>query len=305
MHVRQIGLYRGADRKRHRETEMDEQTPRDARTASPVSIECSLEPSILLVDSYDLFREGMKLLLRELGYELVTEADSIASALGCVDAVTVPDLILFGIHPSNNANLADLGSLRRSFSRSRLVCYSDPKIDPVSVLESLKIGIDGYLLTDIKPKVLKQSLDLILLGAPIYPAAVAVACLDQKLRTTRYPDPVLQAPLSLREKQILFCLINGCSNKMVSRELQISEATVKVHVKLLLKKLNVTNRTQAAIWAVNHGIASTEANASLPAASSEAPAPASLGSAPSSRNLVKLNIDDQRKAVGPRLPNVA
>jgi two-component system, NarL family, nitrate/nitrite response regulator NarL len=284
---------------------MDDQTPCEARNASPASIECSLEPSILLVDSYDLFREGMKLLLRELGYELVTEADGIAAALGCVDAATIPDLILFGIHPSNHGNLADLGSLRQSFSRSRLVCYSDPKIDPASVLESLKIGIDGYVLTDIKPKVLKQSLDLILLGAPIYPAAVAVACLDQKMRPARYEDPAPQMSLSSREKQILFCLINGCSNKMISRELQISEATVKVHVKLLLKKLNVTNRTQAAIWAVNNGIASKESNAARPAAAGEGSPLPSLGSAPSSRNLVKLNLDDQRKATGPRLPNVA
>ncbi|HYB09566.1 MAG TPA: response regulator transcription factor [Alphaproteobacteria bacterium] len=284
---------------------MDEQTTHSARAATPVSIENSLEPSILLVDGYDLFREGMKLLLRELGYELVIEADGIASALGCVDSMTVPDLILFGIHPGNSANLADLASLRRTFSRSRLVCYSDPKIDPVSVLESLKIGIDGYVLTDIKPRVLKQSLDLILLGAPIYPAAVAVACLDQKLRAPRSPEPAPQAPLSLREKQILLCLINGCSNKMISRELQISEATVKVHVKLLLKKLNVTNRTQAAIWAVHNGIASSETVSSRPPAGGVGSASTALGAAPASRNLVKLNLDDQRKATGSPLPNVA
>src|SRR5690606_31857815 len=64
--------------------------------------------------------------------------------------------------------------------------------------------------------------------------------------------------LSERETQILDCLLSGYSNKMIAKRLEISEGTVKVHLKGILKKINVQNRTQAAIWALNNGIATDQ-----------------------------------------------
>ena len=84
--------------------------------------------------------------------------------------------------------------------------------------------------------------------------------------TTAGATPAARNGLSQREVQILRCLLNGDSNKMIANHLNITEATVKVHLKSLLRKINASNRTQAAIWALNNGIGGELAGAGVVAA---------------------------------------
>jgi two-component system nitrate/nitrite response regulator NarL len=122
----------------------------------------------------------------------------------------------------------------------------------------LKNGAGGVLSNDISTTALLYSIEIVLLGERIVPtilpsggriSAPAPSCalaLDTDILG-------LGASLSARERQILHCLVDGLPNKLIARQLGITESTVKVHLKVLLRKLRIQNRTQAAVWALNHG----------------------------------------------------
>ncbi|HYZ47520.1 MAG TPA: response regulator transcription factor [Sphingomonas sp.] len=177
--------------------------------------------------------------------------------------------------------------------------------DRTIVRRALRSGIDAVLSKDISGEVLQRSLDLVMLGQKLFPAAVfgeAEAGAGQPiaagLPTTQAVPPALKVsstpaatsmpvsmalggeiPLSEREDQILRCLVAGLANKLIARDLGITEGTVKVHIKALLRKIRAGNRTQAAIWAMSRGI--TLENGTVPPApgSANRPRPAlqSLG----------------------------
>ena len=139
------------------------------------------------------------------------------------------------------------------------------------------------MLKDISGDVLQRAIRLVLLGQHLFPAGLAQHLLTAQNSTadttprTGASSAIRRAPIatgeralvfSEREHQILQCLVNGLSNKAIARKHHIAEATVKVHVKGLLRKVQVSNRTQAAIWALNHinGVSYTRVGTETPAA---------------------------------------
>ena len=118
-------------------------------------------------------------------------------------------------------------------------------------------GASGYLLETISPEALRNSLNLVKSGEKVFPSQLAALLpllasqADKSTSETPLPDG---QGLSAREREILEGLIEGHANKMIARKLQISEATVKIHVKHILRKLKVGNRTQAALWGVAKGV---------------------------------------------------
>jgi two-component system nitrate/nitrite response regulator NarL len=112
----------------------------------------------------------------------------------------------------------------------------------------------GYLLSNISKEVLTHSLRLILLGETVFPSQLATAWATGQLRQNASSDvgKALEV-LTQREAEILGCLTEGSPNKMIARQLGITEATVKIHVKSLIRKIGVQNRTQAALWAIQVG----------------------------------------------------
>jgi two-component system nitrate/nitrite response regulator NarL len=118
-------------------------------------------------------------------------------------------------------------------------------------------AVDAYLLKDMSPEALTRSLQLVMLGQQIFPTRLMATLLQAEPAEAPAGESLGGAGkgLSPREVQILRHLMNGYSNKAIARALEISEATVKVHLKALLRKVRVSNRTQAAVWAMNNGIA--------------------------------------------------
>lgn len=120
--------------------------------------------------------------------------------------------------------------------------------------DAMRAGASGYLLRDITPEGLKQSLSLVLTGEKVLPTDFVKILLEGRAR-----DDVQSGEAddrdnpSPREKLILQCLANGYSNKAIAAHLDISEATVKVHIKTVFRKIRVQNRTEAAIWALSNG----------------------------------------------------
>ena len=211
------------------------------------------EPAIatLLIDRSLLFREGLKVLLRNSQFVICGEATSVEHAREL--RATIPDVKLILINIGMGAAIGSaITELRELLPEARTVVLTD-ELNMNDLMTALEAGTDGYLLQDLSPQALAQSLGLVMLGEKVLPtrlAQVLVGDLGSSYRVTRATSVV---GLSDREAQILRCLVNGDPNKVIANRLDITEGTVKVHLKGMLKKINVSNRTQAAIWALHHG----------------------------------------------------
>ncbi len=125
-------------------------------------------------------------------------------------------------------------------------------------------GAAGVLHTATAPQILVKSLELIVLGERVFPAAAILSAINDLADTLRqeHQPGMTEAPikthspeernLSGREEAILRLLTEGAPNKVIARKLGVAEATVKVHIKAILRKLRAQNRTQAAMWATTH-----------------------------------------------------
>jgi two-component system nitrate/nitrite response regulator NarL len=121
--------------------------------------------------------------------------------------------------------------------------------DERDVLQAMRAGADGYLLKDLEPEDLCSRLKLAARGSVVLESRIA-AILTRASTSLPAHD---EAELTERENQILGSLALGHSNKEIARQLGISDATVKVHIKNLLRKLNLKSRLEAAVWALNRG----------------------------------------------------
>jgi two-component system nitrate/nitrite response regulator NarL len=128
------------------------------------------------------------------------------------------------------------------------------------VQAAISAGVDGFCSATGIREVLIKSLELVMLGEKLLPKALIQALLSQALEINSPihatvgaspPDPRVQK-LSPREKTILHSIMGGDANKVIARKLEVTEATVKVHVKAILRKVGASNRTQAAMWAAGH-----------------------------------------------------
>jgi len=120
------------------------------------------------------------------------------------------------------------------------------------LMQVLDAGVDGYLLNNMSSEALIHSLSLVMAGETVFPTELA-DILRQAGNGLSHGIGASVNGLTPREIEILQCLIQGDANKVIANRLDITEATVKVHLKALLKKIRASNRTQAAIWAIENG----------------------------------------------------
>jgi len=199
----------------------------------------------ILIEPNRLFRQGLKHLLSGTRFEVDAEFNAVELACSAAETAGMPDLVISGQPVRDEAGLR---ALREAFPTARIVVLADDL--SVDVLRAaMGGGADGFLSKSVSPEALIQSLQLVMLGEKVFPTNLASMLLDM---TAAGPQHSVRG-LSPREQEILQALVTGASNKMIANELGITEATVKVHLKTLLRKLDVNNRTQAAIWAMNNG----------------------------------------------------
>ncbi|AMX01840.1 two-component system response regulator NarL [Microbulbifer thermotolerans] len=204
---------------------------------------------VMMVDDHPLFRKGlMQLFSLEPRLELVAEASSGAEAVKLADECD-PDLILLDLNMRGMDGLDTLRTMRAAGVSARIVMLtvSDNNAD---VVACIRAGADGYLLKDMDPEdILEQ-----VLAATHGKMAISQRLTEILASALRKPDQSgadTLSTLTSREYQILQLIADGLSNKLIARELDISDATVKVHVKHLLKKLGMRSRVEAAVWMVN------------------------------------------------------
>ena len=215
----------------------------------------------LVVEPSRLSREGLCLILRNQA-GIVESAATTRDYLRD-DQPTCPELVLWGPGVPVSALPAELATLRAGFARDA-GSFRNVVLGTVTTARVVRriaaLNVDALLFHDISSEVLWRSLDLVMLGQRLFPVTSLraspseVVAFPAALRTVQAPAPEShrQVDLSAREEETLVKLADGASNKAIACELNIAEATVKVHVKALLRKIGVTNRTQAAIWAMRH-----------------------------------------------------
>ena len=205
---------------------------------------------VLIVDDHPLFRRGLLQLLRTIpAFVLVGEAASGAEGLALARELR-PDLILLDINMRDGDGLDMLRGLRTARSEARvvMVTVSDSGEDVVAALRG---GADGYLLKDMEPEAMLEALQAVAAGRVVIPPQLN-HLLAAALRGESRPQSAGAAGLTEQELRILEKIAAGLPNKQIGRELDIAEGTVKVHVKHILRKLELRSRVEAAVWAVEH-----------------------------------------------------
>lgn len=206
--------------------------------------------SVIIVDDHPLFRKGLSQLLQTIpGFRLVGEAAGGAEGLELARRLH-PELILLDLNMRDLSGLEVLRGLRaaRIDSRVVMVTVSDAGAD---VVAALRCGADGYLLKDMEPEAMLEALRDVAAGRVVIPPQLN-HLLAAALRGESRPQSAAAAGLTEQEVRILEKIAEGLSNKQIGRELDIAEGTVKVHVKHLLRKLDLRSRVEAAVWAVEH-----------------------------------------------------
>ncbi|WP_375058078.1 response regulator [Zobellella sp. DQSA1] len=198
--------------------------------------------TLLLVDDHPLMRKGIKTWITAAGpFNVVAEADNGAEAQRLAAQIN-PDLILLDLNLGEEQGSDVLLALRQQGYQGKVVILtvSDSQDDAQRLLD---LGADGYLLKDIEPESLIPALKQALLGdKPV----------SEKLQEApRHASAEHLASLTYRERQILALLAEGFSNKQIADNLNIAEGTVKVHMKALMRKLDVQSRLEAALIYLN------------------------------------------------------
>jgi two-component system nitrate/nitrite response regulator NarL len=212
--------------------------------------------SVLIVDDHPLFRRGViQLLAMEPDVQVVGEAGDFDAALELAREKE-PDLTLLDVNLKGRDGLHILTVLKDEDPSRRIVMLTVSDA-PEDLAAAVRAGADGYLLKDTEPETLLARLREVLDGRPVISEALS----QSVARTLAADENAAGAPstqrnvraLTERERAVLRCLAEGQSNKSIARNLSITEGTVKVHVKHLLKKLAFRSRVEAAVWATQKG----------------------------------------------------
>lgn len=210
---------------------------------------------LLIIDPNRLFREGLRGLLSGSQFDITHEASEPAEGLEVVKANDEIGIVIldFSSSEGSDAVLQILKQMRAANEDIKLIVLTND-MSALLLARALNAGADGYLLKSLSSKALVLSLRLVDLGEKVFPTKLATMITSGQLDPTAAEARMSSVKgLSEREREILRCLLHGQTNKVIARQLGINEAVVKFHLKAVLRKLNVSNRTQAAIWAISHG----------------------------------------------------
>ena len=203
---------------------------------------------LLIIDDHPLFRRGVMQLVQMAGqFDVVGEASSGQEGIEMARRLA-PDMVLLDLNMKDMSGLDVLKVLKSWDNDPRVVMLtvSDQAED---LIATLRAGADGYLLKEMDPEELVGKLKEAAAGQVTLSERLT-RLLAHSLREDSRPKDPDQAGLTEQEGRILEQIALGKSNKLIARELNIAEGTVKVHVKHLLRKLNLRSRVEAAVWAV-------------------------------------------------------
>lgn len=206
--------------------------------------------SVLLVDDHTLFRSGIRSLLqRHPEFDVVGEAADGVEGIKRAKQLA-PQVVLLDLNMPGMSGLETLHLLLQDCPDSAIVMLTVSE-DAQDLAAALKAGASGYLLKNIDTDYLTRAVRRAAAGETVVAEAMTSKLVAQLQAGARPAEPASEIDrLTPREKEILECLARGESNKVIARSLELSESTVKIHVQNVLKKLNLSSRVQAAVFAV-------------------------------------------------------
>ena len=214
--------------------------------------------SVLLVDDHTLFRSGIRSLLqRQADFNVVGEASDGVEGVKRAKQLQ-PDVVLLDLNMPGISGLETLQLMLQDFPKMAVILLTVSE-DAEDLTAALQAGARGYLLKNIETDYLVRAIRRAAAGEPVVAEAMTaklVARLQSGASSQRVEPPSELDKLTPREKDILACLARGESNKIIARTLNVAESTVKIHVQNILKKLGLSSRVQAAVFAVENGMMS-------------------------------------------------
>jgi two-component system nitrate/nitrite response regulator NarL len=222
--------------------------------------------AVILVGKSILLREGLAKILRAANFRIVASVSSADDLRPSKAKLHLPLYLI--VHTGDDFDIAleQIALFRNRHADARIAIVADHyRLNELT--SAFRAGANAYFVNVITRDRFIRSLELVMMGETIFPQAFLSFLIDanrphlvEASETVRNLEPILVATedaaaplLSPQEKVILRCLIEGDSNKDIARKIDITEATVKVHVKAILRKIRVQNRTQAAVWGINYG----------------------------------------------------
>ena len=207
--------------------------------------------TVLVVDDHPLFRRGVKQLLSlEPSIRVVGEAGGREEALRLAREFE-PDLIVLDLNIKGASGVEILAALKEEDPSRRVVILtvSDAAED---LSACIRAGADGYFLKDTEPEQFLAAISQTLEGRTVVdPTMICQLTEMVRAQTPAAAPRTAPAPLTEREEEVLELIVQGFTNKLIARRLEISDGTVKGHVKHLLKKIGCKSRVEAAVWAAN------------------------------------------------------
>jgi two-component system, NarL family, response regulator LiaR len=203
---------------------------------------------VLIADDHAVVRQGLRTFL-----ELQDDIEVVGDAGDGEEAVNAalegrPDVVLMDLVMPGLDGIEATRRILRERPATRVIALTS-FLDDDKVLPAVRAGAAGYLLKDVEPDELVRAIHTVNEGdALLHPAVSA-----RLLRELAGDEPEADGSLTAREREVLALLARGLPNKLIARELGIAEKTVKAHVSNILAKLDVTDRTQAALLAVRRG----------------------------------------------------
>jgi two-component system, NarL family, response regulator LiaR len=207
---------------------------------------------VAIADDHAVVRQGLRTFLGlQEGMEVVGEAADGEEAVALVER-TAPDVVLLDLVMPRVDGLEAIRRIRERAPATRILVLTS-FADDHTVLPAVRAGAAGYLLKDVQPPELAGAIRTVHAGEALLAPTVATMLVEQ-LAAEDGGGAERGENLTPREREVLALVARGRANKAIALDLGVSERTVKTHVSNILGKLNLTDRTQAAVYAVHHGI---------------------------------------------------
>ena len=211
---------------------------------------------IVIADDHELARAGLRAMLTDQrGFELVGEASNGQEALLLCRRLQ-PDLALIDVRMPGMDGLSTCRAVKQECPATSVILVT-MHANPEYLFEALKAGAAGYVLKDVSQRELISAVQNVLHGESILNQELMARLLQRLARETPGQKDLPAGRLSPREREVLELLTKGQTNREIARKLTVSVSTVKIHVEHILAKLGVSDRTQAAVRAIETGLVST------------------------------------------------
>jgi DNA-binding NarL/FixJ family response regulator len=205
---------------------------------------------LLIVDDHEVIRLGLRLMLEDTDLQVETEASSAAEALQAIEN-QAPDVVLMDIRMEGGDGLNALGRMKLDHPDLPIVLFSAYD-NPTYVARAVALGAAGYVLKSAPRERLVEALQTAAAGESAW-TREELRRVTGALATPRLSQDI-EVPLTQRESEVLRQMALGLTNKEIAKMLGISYETVKEHVQHILRKVGVSDRTQAAVWAVRKNL---------------------------------------------------